>query len=98
MLHQLAMAAHALKQGVERDVAEVGRKVFAIGKQALLLLRDAVQPAVVVDHHHNGQRFLERGLDGQTPRQKGAVAADQHHRRIGVGVFGGHRQRHAHAK
>ena len=98
MLHQLAMAAHALKQGVERDVAEVGRKVFAIGEQALLLLRDAVQPAVVVDHHHDGQGLLKGRLHGQAARQKGAVATDQHHRRIGVGVFGGHRQRHAHAK
>ena len=62
------MAAHALEKTVEGNVSEVGSKVLAIGKQAFLLLRNAIKSAVVVNHHDDGQLLLERGLNRQAPR------------------------------
>ena len=90
------MAAHTLKETVEGNVSEVGGEVFAISKQAFLLLRNAIKTAVVVNHHDDGQLLLERCLDRQAAGQKCPIAADEHHSRLGMRVLGGQGQRNTH--
>ena len=56
-------------------------------EEPLLLLGDAVEAAIVVDHDDDGAVLLERCLDAEAARKEGAVAADEHDIALGMRVL-----------
>ena len=85
--HQLAMAAQTFEHAMERNVPKIGREMLAAREEPLLLLADAIEAAIIVDHHDDRQVFLKRRLDRKPARKKCAIAGDHHHGLVGVGVF-----------
>ena len=83
---------------MERNIAKISGKVFAVCKQAFLLLRDTVQPAVVVDHDGDGQIVLKGGFNRQAARQKRAIAGDNYHIAIWMQRLGRDAKGHSNPK
>ena len=59
---------------MKRYIAEIGGKMFAAFEQSFLLLRDAIEAAIIVNHHGDRQTFLKSAFDGKATGEERPIA------------------------